>query len=121
MSTKFQKAAPSHCGDMLFLVRYELSKHCRSEFLSVFFHCFFILLYYTYETRVQNFERLRPVIVEIYYFWYDMNCPDTAGVSFCLFFLILFSFCSIIATKHVYKISKGCTQSLWRYVIFGRK
>ena len=55
--------------EMLFLVRYELSKHCRSEFLSVFSNSFIILFYYSYEMHLQNFKMLRPVVVEIYYLW----------------------------------------------------
>src|ERR1700722_176755 len=49
-----------------------------------------------------------------------MSCPITTGTSFHSFFLIPFLICSIIATIHVYKISKRCAQPFLSYGAFGR-
>jgi len=40
------------------------------------------------------------------------------GMSFQSIFLIPFSFCFNIATKHVYKFSKGCMRLLLSYINF---
>jgi len=42
-------------------------------------------------------------------------------MSFHLVFLILFLFCSTIATKYAYTFSKGCTQPVISYITLGRK
>ena len=48
-------------------------------------------------------------------------CFLATGVSFHSFFLILFLFCSTIATKCAYEVSKGWVQQLRSYIDFGRK
>ena len=97
-----------------------MNNFCKGEFSSDFLNFLFILLYYSCETRLQIFEKPHPAVVEICFMWEDMMGTIATRVSFLPFFLIFFSFCSIIATKRVYKFSKSCTQRLWRYVLCGR-
>ena len=97
MSTKFQSAAPSGCGDMLFLDSkwVEHALHC--EFLFDFFNSFFNLICYSYAMRVQNFKRRHQVVVEIYFFWvvYGLNMYCT--MSFNSISLVFFCFLKKIA------------------------
>lgn len=46
-----------------------LENHCRYEFLLVVLDFFFTLLYYSYETRLQIFEKLRPSIFKLDHYW----------------------------------------------------
>ena len=85
----------------------------RCEFLFVFFNSFFKLLYYSYEICLQNFEELQ--------IWVEIGWTLSTGASFYSFSLILFLNCSTIATKSVYKISKGSMQWLKSYINFGLK
>ena len=111
MPTNFQKAVPNCCGVMLFLVGYELINPSRCESLPMFLNSFFILLYYSYKMYIQYLERLHPAVMEICYILKDMKCTTCKG-EILLFFLNSFS---IIATKHIYKTSKGCAQQLESY------
>ena len=82
------------CAELLwryaFLVEYGLNMYCTVSFCSIFLVLFFNLLYYSYATRIQNFKRLRQVVVEICFFWavYGVNMYCT--VSFYSIFLVLF-------------------------------
>jgi hypothetical protein len=58
---------------MSYLGGYELNNYCKGEFLAVLLNSFFILLYYSYETRLQIFVKLRPAVMEIFYIWEGMS------------------------------------------------
>ena len=60
---KFSKSCTQQLWRYVYLGGYEVSHNYRSEFLTVFFNSSFILLYYSYETRLQIFERLRPAVM----------------------------------------------------------
>ena len=93
----------------------------RYEFLFVFFNSFFKLLYYSYEICLRNIERIHAAVEELHQIWVEIGWTMSTGASFCLFSLILFLNCSTIATKSVYKISKGSMQWLKSYINFGLK
>ena len=56
---------------------------------------------------IQNFKRLRQVVVEICIFWVVYGVNMYCTVSFYSIFLVLFLICSSIATRQVYTMS--CT------------
>ena len=98
------------------LVWNELKNCYRYEFSLVFIKFFFILLYYSYEIRLQNFERLRPPDPKLHQIWYELGWRISTGTSFASFFLILFLICSTIATKCVCKSSRGCCLLIGSYI-----
>ena len=67
LSTNFQKIVPSHSKVMPLLVGYRLYITCRYDF-SVNFSNFFC---YCYESCLQTFERLRPALPKLCYFWQE--------------------------------------------------
>ena len=99
--------------------------HWRYEFLVFFFNSSFILLYHSYKMCLPICKRMRPVAFKIYqsqweiWWTWEENCAT--GMSFWSFSSILFSFCSIIATKYANQFSKGCTQWFSRYINFSGK
>ena len=103
-----------------FWVVHGVNMYCTESFCSIFLVFFKNLLFYSYATHIQNFRRLRRVIMEICFFWVVHEVNMYCTMSFCSIFLVLFLNCSAIATLRVYKISKGCAKLLWRYVFFGR-
>ena len=81
--TKFRKAAPSHCEDIIILVlEYRAKYYWRHEFSLISFNSFFIQIY-CYKIGLQNFERLCTADAKIFWFWcYDIGLNITGGMSF---------------------------------------
>ena len=95
--------------------RVEIEWTMRWEFLFIFFNSFFKLLYYSYKICLLIIKRIRAAVEELHQFWVEIGWTMSTGASFCSFSLILFLNCSTIATKSVYKISKGSVQRLKSY------
>jgi len=100
---------------------YELSWRISTgtSFASFFFKSFFILLYYSYEMRLQKFKRHLPPDPKLHQSWYENSWRISTGTSFRSIFLNIFLFCSIIDTKYVCKISRGCAHPIRSYIKFG--
>jgi len=118
-SAKVQEASPSWSEVTSKLIWKWLKNFYRYEFSLDSFKSFFILLYYSYEMRLQKFERHLPPDRKLHQSWYEMGWRIATGTSFHSFLLILFLFCSIIATKYVCKISRGCAHPIRSYIKFG--
>ena len=107
----FERLCPTVREIDHFLLGNGVNNGYRCKVLLVSFHSFFILLYYSYEICLQNFKGLRPAVVELGH-RLEMWWAIATGTSSCSFFLILYSFCSSIAMKYAYDVSKGCAQPL---------
>jgi len=119
VSAKVRDAAPTWSEITSNLVWIGLKNFYRYEFCLVFLKYFFILLYYSYEMRLQKFEMLRPPDPKLHQIWHELRWRISTGTSFASFFFKFFLFCSTIATKCVCKSSRGCARPIRSYIKFG--